>query len=241
MRTAIVALTLLLTASATAADGVYEIHKLCVPIGCFAGDSAGLPVQITQPGSYRLTSDIETESTSVTGIEITSGLAHVSIDMNGFALLGPRRCTGDLPDCGSGGGFQSAIQAFNARHLIIKNGAIKGFNSGIIATGDALLALISNVRIDNSRSDAFAVPEGAAILRNITASNNGGFGVRGNPLFLGQLVLMDSVLTNNGPEGMEDGLCSANTFTSNGDRFSVSEQACHAQFDTNLCAGAPCP
>lgn len=42
---------------AVAADGELEINQACAgsSVGCFPGDSAGFPVSITQPGSYRFT------------------------------------------------------------------------------------------------------------------------------------------------------------------------------------------
>ena len=47
-------LLLLLSALAAHADqGSLEINQLCVASGCFAGDSPGFPVEITQPGSYQ--------------------------------------------------------------------------------------------------------------------------------------------------------------------------------------------
>ena len=48
-----------LATPALAVDGVLEINQTCaVQTGCFAGDSPGFPVTITQPGSYRLTSNL---------------------------------------------------------------------------------------------------------------------------------------------------------------------------------------
>jgi hypothetical protein len=64
-------------------DGVLEINQACaVNTGCFAGDTAGFPVTIGSPGRYRLTGDLD--SSSSFGIQITA--AHVSLDLNGFAI-----------------------------------------------------------------------------------------------------------------------------------------------------------
>ncbi len=51
-------LILALATSAFATDGVLEINQTCaVQTGCFAGDTAGFPVEIDVAGSYRLTSN----------------------------------------------------------------------------------------------------------------------------------------------------------------------------------------
>jgi hypothetical protein len=57
---------------ALASDGVLEINHSCATAagGCFPGDTAGYPVQITQPGSYRLTSNLAVPA-STNGIEVT--------------------------------------------------------------------------------------------------------------------------------------------------------------------------
>jgi hypothetical protein len=43
-----------------ASDGQLEINQACaVNTGCFPGDDPGFPVTITQPGSYRLTGNLD--------------------------------------------------------------------------------------------------------------------------------------------------------------------------------------
>lgn len=90
-----------LAAVAVAADGVLEINQTCaVETGCFAGDTAGFPVVITEPGSYRLTGNLDTRglpnAINVTAIRVETNDA--SIDLNGSSLIGPVVCTGSPPD-----------------------------------------------------------------------------------------------------------------------------------------------
>jgi hypothetical protein len=76
---------LLLSISSRAADGVIEINQSCVAGGCFAGDTAGFPVTISQPGSYRLTSNL-----SPTTAHAADGIfsSHLRTRVRGGAVVG---------------------------------------------------------------------------------------------------------------------------------------------------------
>ena len=75
---------LTLATPALASDGVLEINQVCaVQTGCFAGDTAGFPVTIANPGSYRLTGNI---ATIFAGPAVEINAARVSLDLNGFTL-----------------------------------------------------------------------------------------------------------------------------------------------------------
>jgi hypothetical protein len=100
-------LLLILGIGATAAhasDGVFEINADCANVGgCFAGDSSGYPVTITEPGSFRLTGNLTTSNVDTTLISISAD--NVTIDLNGFSLIGPVTCSGSPNVCsGSGSG-----------------------------------------------------------------------------------------------------------------------------------------
>ena len=82
---------LALGGSAVAADGVYEINQACaLSTGCFLNDAAGFPVTITASGSYLLTSNLVVADVDTNGIEVSE--KGVTIDLNGFAVSGPRFC-----------------------------------------------------------------------------------------------------------------------------------------------------
>ncbi len=73
---------------ALAADGVLEINQACAAgAGCFAGDAAGFRATISASGSYRLTSNLS-PTAAVNGIQSVSGTSHVTLDLNGFAIIG---------------------------------------------------------------------------------------------------------------------------------------------------------
>ena len=71
---------------AGAGEGAIEINQLCVATGCFAGDAPGWPVQLTEPGSYVLTSNLDVPSSSE-GVEIQA--SQVVLDLGEVESLNP--------------------------------------------------------------------------------------------------------------------------------------------------------
>ena len=94
----VIALLLLaLAGPALATDGVAEINHTCAAqTGCFSGDSAGYPVTITQPGSYRLTSNLIVPDENTSGILVST--SDVGIDLNNFAII-RSGCKGRTTNC----------------------------------------------------------------------------------------------------------------------------------------------
>lgn len=111
-----------------AGDGVREINSVCVSAGCFSGDSGGFPVEITQPGSYRLTSNLEINQ-NTTAIRISAD--DVTLDLNGFAVRGPATCsTTSPPTCistGIGNGIEST-----GDNSVVTNGSVSGSGSDCV-------------------------------------------------------------------------------------------------------------
>ena len=71
-----------------AGDGVIEISATCaVQTGCVAGDTVGYPVTLSQPGSYRLTSNLVQPNAATS---VINALANdIAIDLGGFEISGP--------------------------------------------------------------------------------------------------------------------------------------------------------
>src|SRR5437660_10259917 len=59
------------------------------------GDTPGFPVTISQPGSYRLSSNLTVPDANTTAILITSD--NVTLDLNGFSIMGPVFCLHSTP------------------------------------------------------------------------------------------------------------------------------------------------
>jgi hypothetical protein len=184
---------------AGAVDGVIEMNDDCAAFGCFTGDDPGYPITITAPGSYRLTSDLETGSTSTTLVEVTAD--SVSIDLNGFSMAGPVTCSGSSLSC-SATGSGHGIDAGNRENITIRNGTVRGMgNDGIRVCRGARLADLT-VAENGDRGIEAQCP--GARLTNVAVRENGGNGVS---LGFGTSYLTDSTVFNNGGQGVFGGFC----------------------------------
>ena len=85
---------------ALADDGVLEINQTCaVQTGCFPGDTPGFPVTIDGSAgrSYRLSGDLTIADANNDGIRVDAD--SISIDLNGFSIIGPGTCSGSPNVC----------------------------------------------------------------------------------------------------------------------------------------------
>src|SRR5205085_8172012 len=88
-----VSMMLLFSLSAFAVDGVVLINQASVIA------AGGFPYTITQPGSYKLSSNLIVPL-GKDGIDINA--ANVTVDLNGFSIMGAALCTGaPSPSCNS--------------------------------------------------------------------------------------------------------------------------------------------
>ena len=74
------------TPAARAAEGVIEINEDSVQAG------GGFPVTITGPGSYMLTSNLVVTNANQSALVLSGN--EITLDLRGFALIGPNTCTG---------------------------------------------------------------------------------------------------------------------------------------------------
>lgn len=192
---------------ARAVDGVVEINGAsALAGGVTPGDGPGFPVTISQPGSYRLTSDLTTGSGDVTLIEIIAD--SVTLDLNGFRL----RCTGELCVPGTGRGVDSSSD-----DVVVRNGGVVGTGSfGLRLAG--VDALVQDVRVLGTQATGIVLgPRGRALrvavhgngqtgieagsgshLAYVTAQENGNNGIF---IFEGSSVL-HSLARSNGAAGI---------------------------------------
>ena len=127
-------LALVLAGPAHAVDGVIEINQARAKAGgVTAGDAPLFPVTLSQPGSYRLTGNLDltdasarapsTDAKDVKAIDVTA--SDVTIDLNGFSIIGETSCPGFPPVCtgtGSGVGIASASETFS---VAVENGVVR--------------------------------------------------------------------------------------------------------------------
>jgi hypothetical protein len=121
-----------------ASDGQFEINQACaVNTGCFTGDAPGFPVTITQPGSYRLTGnlDLSSENANTHGIHVTAPAT--TVDLGGFRITGPASCSGNCSaiTCSGGGLGVGVLLDVGALGSVARNGTVHNMGSTGIGVG----------------------------------------------------------------------------------------------------------
>lgn len=181
-------------APARAGDGVIEINQTCATqTGCFAGDAAGFPVTTSEDAgrSYRLTSDLVVTTASQTAISTDDD--DLTIDLNGFALIGPNTCSGSPTSCalsGAGDGISGL-----GNRIRITNGHIRGFGADGI---DVNQGQVSGIHASNNGGDGIDVG-GRGIVTGCTVESNAG-----NGLITNQASVMEgNVSYANGGDGIQ--------------------------------------
>ena len=129
----------LLPLVAKASPGALEINQDCVAVGCFAGDTPGYPVTITQPGSYILTSDLAPPGNiNTNAIEVVASV--VDIDLNGHTIDGGGSCTGTpVTSCTGYAGSTGVHFSNNGNPGVfhLHGGTLRGFSNGGILIFDS--------------------------------------------------------------------------------------------------------
>jgi hypothetical protein len=169
------ALLLFAAAPALAVDGVREINQVCAETtGCFTGDSAGFPVTVTAPGSYRLTGNLQIPDANTHGIQVST--SDVSIDLNGYRVGGPVGCSLISPvvcsSSGSGRGITVDVDS-NLR-LAVRNGTVAGAGNAGVFVGQ--FGVVENVRAASNAGDGIRTG-GQSRVERCNASANGGRGI----------------------------------------------------------------
>lgn len=152
-----------------------------------AGDAPGFPVTISQPGSYRLTGNLVIPDGASTAVTITAD--NVTLDLNGFSILGPNVCNPNPTVC-TFRGAEIGILAVNdsggphPASVRIKNGSVKGMGGhGMRIMGDG--AVVEKVHAMMNGGPGIVATQGAVIDSVVRLSGGGGsalvgFIVRGN-------------------------------------------------------------
>ena len=193
------------TASVGAVDGVVLIDQnRALAGGVNPGDAPGFPVTISLPGSYRLSSNLTVANENTTAIDITSTANAVTVDLNGFAIIGPVTCDVSIPpictlsaaDPATTSGPGTGIRSFLNGTLTVRNGTIRGMGRfGVAVVAGAPVVIVDHVQVrDNSLGGLFI---SSANLTNSQVTRNGGHGVT-----LNQGVVRGNQITRNGGDGI---------------------------------------
>lgn len=194
---------LLAAAPAAAVDGLILIDQNKALAGSVTpGDAPGFPVSITKSGSYRLSSDLIVPDADTTAIDVTTAAEHVTIDLNGFSIVGPVVCTGSsagnpvtictpVPSSTSIFGPGVGVRAAPVRSLTIRNGAIRGMG----------------------RHGIFVFNAPQSRMEGMTVMGNGAYGIFG-----GLATIVDNIVEGNLLDGIvfNQGLVRGNSLRRNG-------------------------
>lgn len=186
-----------LSPAVLAADGVIEINQVAAFAGgVTSGDAAGFPVTISQSGSYVLTSNLTVTNENTTAIAVEA--SDVTIDLNGFAILGPTTCSivsGCTPT-GTGNGISAFESSFPyPTTTTVLNGTIRGMgNRGIYVDYDSRVEHVDTSH--NGDTGIYIGPD--SIVVNNTSSFNGTNGI----FTSNGCVVTHNVTSNNQADGI---------------------------------------
>ncbi len=200
------------------------------------GDTPGYPVTLNLPGKYKLAGNLTVPDGDTTAILITA--PNVTLDLNGFSLLGPVQCVNNGIDLtcdsiGDGMGINVSVPGLNVfSGASILNGAIRGFGSHGIGAGQG--TMVYRMRILNNGGDGIRGEE-AMVTESLIANNRmhgisgNGFNIQGNRIVSnGDKGILANVTT-----GLSDNVISGNL----GGELNSSPE----QLGGNLCGAALCP
>ena len=215
------------------ADGVIVIDQNKALTGSVTpGDAAGFPVTITQPGRYRLTSNL-TVPAGLDGIVIAPGVI-ANIDMGGFSIVGPANCS-KTTNCYVAGSGTYGIRMKNSATLTIFEGKVRGFTSvglGGEANDDKTTLRATDMETSNNAMGAYA---SRVMFVRMVADNNHMFGLAG---YYGSIL--ESVASNSAHYGigLAAGTVRGNTSTNNAYGYSLQTVAYQDNAAANNAGGA---
>jgi hypothetical protein len=192
------------------------VAVLVVSIVCFTGIAFAVvgqigawsfPVYISEPGSYQLQTNLVTTNANRTAIVVTAD--NVTIDLNGFAIIGPNVCAGSPVVCNHNG-TGIGINASGKQNIKVYNGTVRGMGNAGISTGDGFI--IESVRVESNGGDGIYV-NGSG-----TVSGNRVIGNRLLGISAGSGTVSGNTVLYNGENGIAVviGTVSGNTVTTNG-------------------------
>lgn len=204
MKLAILLSTLLAAAPALAQLTIDQNKALAG--GITAGDTAGFPVLLSQPGHYKLNGNLAVPD-GVVGILITA--ENVTMDLNGYTVRGPVTCTRNTStryvDCGPVNSLSVGIYSAQ-KDTVVRNGMVRGFSGtgvSLVQTGAA-----EGLRLSHNAGYGLFINEGDA--HHVHAEMNGSGG-----LWTANGMVGRSTARSNGNNGIratlvQDSLASAN-------------------------------
>jgi hypothetical protein len=226
----------------TGSNGPIAIDQARAEAGAVtSGDAAGFPVTLSQPGSYRLMSNLTVPDANTTAIVITS--PNVTLDFNGFAVMGPAVCLPSLSPptlcsgTGTGDGVAINLPGMNVRGAVtLANGTVRGMGRhGVNNTGGGFndgLRVERMFLTNNGGHGALMIMGG--VIADSQLSYNGQYGVLGN-----SFVLLNNLIRGNSVYGVSGNVTAAgahNVIQGNG----IDVNSPLRPLGPNLCGNALC-
>jgi hypothetical protein len=219
-------------------DGVISIDQARAEAGNVTqGDTPGFPVTISQPGSYRLAGNLVVGSPNTTAIEVTAD--NVTLDLNGFSIIGATSCSGEPTVCypsGTGDGVRYS-PANRKAGLSVRNGTIRGMGgNGIAGHPWSMGYTIERMKVIGNAGWGIGVA-GAVITDNVVM-RNGQHGIGGNAL-----QVTGNTLLHNGGGGLmlvRSGYGNNTLYGNNGGAVQLSVTESYPTAG-NVCQGMLCP
>lgn len=159
----------LTSAPAYAVDGVVLINQNTATSGLPGCGSSGFPIVICQPGSYKLSGNLVVIGTT-DAIEINAD--NVTLDLGGFNIGGPNSCTGAPVTSCTGGSSGSGI-SISGNSVTVKNGSVRGMNTGVFSNGEA--TLVEDLQSSQNAGNGIGIRTGT--IRHSLAAFNGAGGI----------------------------------------------------------------
>jgi hypothetical protein len=175
-----------------AVDGVVLISQSSALAGNVTpGDAPGFPVTISVSGSYRLSSNLTVPDANTDAIDITA--SHVTIDLNGFSIIGPTVCSGSPIICSpTGNGI-----GINGNDILTDTTVLNGDIHGMGFVGIILGLLggrVENVHVSSNGVHGIQVSEGSKVSSCIATAN----GQRGISADSGSVISGNTAYANGG-------------------------------------------
>jgi hypothetical protein len=187
-----------------------------VPVYAFAVDgqvlinmstvlaAGGFPFRINQAGSYKLSGNLTVPDGNTTAIVIAHD--NVTIDLNGFSIIGPVDCSAGIPCAGAGSitahgivaGTDSPVQPYF--NITIRNGTIQGMGAdGVHLLGDSILLEDLHIRSNGLsgivvRSPGPASSTSAVIFHHNTVQLSGSYGIKAYAGLITDNTISDSFI-----------------------------------------------
>ena len=197
--------------AAQATDGVIEINAATVAA------AGGYPLTISQPGSYRLTSNLVQPSQHVPVIAVRAN--NVTIDLNGFTISGGNVCgpAAGGESCQQNSSVGMGIATIDASlnqvstwsSTVVRNGIISGTGGSCIFLG-GYNALVENVAVDNC--GYFGIDANHGTVRHSRVANVSAAGIAANQVedsysrAAGDYGILGALIARNRVEGCRWGI-----------------------------------